>query len=309
MLALVAGLLGGAEGARAEYAAPSQAPIDVSAQALIRQPNPQNAPDVSDPVRDAVGHYIGCTVTLITPEIVLTAGHCVPEDLRAKHDGYIRGDACPRLPQQSQLQGNGWEEPLRWYPLSDDRPVRFGNLSDAPLLEIRPAAYSSPRCADMALIRLGNPVPEDIAVPMPVLTTGTPGGTLPRGGPLRHVGWGGYLEDPPPSAFRGTGPVDYWGENNCVIVAIPPLRTDGKRLASGDSGGPLLMQGKEGEEVVAGVLFVIGQPDREVCGSIQPRPRLQHGSWTPTFRGPIRGTLATPIGSWLRAMVPEADHR
>jgi hypothetical protein len=123
------------------------------------------------------------------------------------------------------------------------------------------------------------------------------------------VGWGGYLEDPPPSAFRGTGPVDYWGENDCVIVAIPPLRTDGKRLASGDSGGPLLMRDEEGQEVVAGVLFVDGEPDREVCGRIHPRPRLQHGSWTATYRGPIRGTLATPIGPWLRAMVPEADHR
>ncbi|MEM9248742.1 MAG: trypsin-like serine protease [Pseudomonadota bacterium] len=274
----------------------------------VPAPSPTNVPDTSSPVRDAVAVLAGCAVTLIAPDVVITAGHCLNPKWRTAAPSAHMGQACPRMQQQAQLQGHGWEEPLRWYPYASTRDVQFGNLSDAPLHKVRPIAYAAPRCADMALLRLSAPIPPDIAVPLPILTEVGPRGELPRGRALRHVGWGGYPDDPSPSAIRGTGPVEYWGENECVIVAVPPLRRDGKRLSSGDSGGPLLMK-ENGEEIVAGVLFVIGQPDRETCGTIHPRPRQQHGSWTPTFRDDIRGTLATPIGAWLRAMVPEADHR
>jgi len=215
---------------------------------------------------------------------------------------------CPGLEQQAEAAQLGWEDAFRWYPLSGKLPVRVGARSREPRFTTHPTAYALPACADMALVRLAEPVPKDVATPLPVLSRAPLSGRLPSPVALRHASFAGSRAQKAPSPQRGTGLAQYWGANACVIVAIPPKRPDGRRLYSGDSGSPLLLE-MDGEEVVAGTLFVIGLPDIEGCGTIRPAPLGQFGSWTPTWREAIPGTDATDIGEWLRRMVPEADHR
>jgi hypothetical protein len=212
---------------------------------------------------------------------------------------------CAGLEQQARMQQDPWEEPARWYPYAPGLEARFGPDRNAPALRIPVTAYALPRCSDLGLLRLARPVPPETARPLPVLTGARGVGSLPDTTTLRHASWGG-------TDIRRTGPTGFWGANACALIALAPRTVSGRRLVSGDSGAPLLMTrpGRDGpEEIVVGIAFARGQADVETCGRITPPAPPGHGSWTPTFRGEIAGTEATPIGGWLRAMVPQADHR
>ncbi len=274
-------------------------------------PRPADAlrADRGGPARDAVVSLGGCTGALVAPDLVLTAGHCLPVPHRAARPAGAAPHDCAALPDQARVQGAPWEDSDRWYATRIAPPVRVGPDAEAPLFRSRAVAYALPRCADMALLRLAEPVPPEVARPLPILTRAPLAGRLPRRTALRHVSFAPLPGARPGTAPRVTGPLLYWGENDCVLVALPPDRGDGRRLASGDSGAPLLMRDRDGREVVAGVLFVIGQPDRATCGTIAPSPHAQHGAWTPTWRPAPPGTAATDIGDWLRRMAPQALHR
>lgn len=267
--------------------------------------------DPDTPARNAIVRVDKCTGTLIGPREVLTVGHCFAGEFRATRPAGAKDTACAGLEEQAELQRGSWEDPGIWYPsgsLLRTKRVSFGSVSAAPSAERRVVAYSLPRCADLALLRLDAPPPEDIARPVPVMT-GAPENmertfALPR---LRHAGWGMPVFAEAPSPLRQTGPAGYWGYNACHLAALPPTRIDSRRILPGDSGAPLLME-LDGREVLVGVLWGSGLPDPDICGPILPPLPRRHGSYTPTFRGTIPGTEATDIGAWLRAMVPDAEH-
>lgn len=262
--------------------------------------------DTNTPGRNVVVTVGQCSGTLVAPDIVLTAGHCLKEDARAPKPVLRRVIDCSALSQQAWLQGPVWEDPFTWYTPRFHPLIRVGVSSKAPLMAVRPVAYAVPHCADVALVRIETPVPADMAQTVAIVTTPPrPGQSLARK-ELRHAGWGVLPTNKRPSEVRTTGPITYWSKNDCHLFALPPRRVNGMRILTGDSGAPMLVPRPGGGEAVIGVLYGKQVLDGQTCGTPQPRLPIHHGTYTPLWRGAIAGTPATDLGRWLQEMVPGA---
>ncbi|MDD9716547.1 trypsin-like serine protease [Dinoroseobacter sp. PD6] len=267
--------------------------------------------DANTPAANAVVSLGRCTGTLITPRIILTAAHCLPSGLRVDATASVP-ERCARFPQQHEISKEPHENPFAWttFPTRAAPVARFGTDSASRRISMKAEAYSLPACADMALLRLSHDVPSAVATPLPVLVTGPEGLPPPwRDFPLRHAGWGAASVEELDGAVRQTGTVRPWTENACTLFALPPVRPNGARILTGDSGSPLLamLETPQGpQEHVIAVLFASGAPDIATCGPPALRVPQRHGAYTATWRKALPESDATDLGAWLTHHAPDA---
>ncbi len=204
-------------------------PVAGTPQALTGSTN-----DPDTPERNATVWVGGCTGTLIQPDMVLTAGHCVNRPLSPLPDG-------------------------RWFPeslLTNRRitDIRFGPRRDQPRARREGTYFSILNGADIALVALDRPVPARVAVPVPVMTT-APSGLNWSTQTFRQAGWG-LIEDETPTTRRRTATTRF---RSYPCHTFHALRTDkfcvqgGGVVQGGDSGGPLYWDDSAGQTWLVGV--------------------------------------------------------
>lgn len=201
--------------------------------------------DTSSLENDAVVWVGGCTGTLVTSDLVLSAGHCSGLRQDPPHPDLI--NACA-----------DWEDYRRWYTLLEPRVIRVGQDAARALFITEAREYSLPGCADMILLRLDEPVPASIASPMKVMSyvgnaAGGNDADYFRNDWLKMSGWGLL-------SALGTPHVRTWiryqafGKYSSHDQEKFYIRGEGgSYVREGDSGSPLIWQDLRGEKYVIGV--------------------------------------------------------
>ena len=237
------------------------------------------ADDVNTPAANAVVLINGCTGTLLTPTIVVSAGHCFTHGTRIT--GWDAGLVC-----------SDKEVPGRWYPVEQSIQVRVGNNRASPMFTTQATSYSIPGCADIFMVRLASAVPASVATPVKVFVSlgggeGARDSGFFRDKSLTLAGWGRDESGTAP-AIRQVASARYvrHDDEKVYVRGIGSAITD-----AGDSGGPLFWQHPSGVRYLVGILQ-------------GPTPGQNENRYTPTYRRQIAGKPA--VGEWFRELVPAA---
>jgi hypothetical protein len=186
--------------------------------------------DIDTPERNATVWVDGCSGTLITSDVVLTAGHCIP---------------------------NQQEPPEEWVPKTVT--VVFGPDRNRPRLIMQARLANFSVGEDIALIRLQNQVPANVAIPKRVLLQGplTNSSDFWKGQRYRMAGWGLDESGNAPSIRKTVGASNGMIPYTNFGVSLPNMlgvKGDNSATAQlGDSGGPLYwIDSRTGIEYVIG---------------------------------------------------------
>jgi V8-like Glu-specific endopeptidase len=155
----------------------------------------------------APGSFNGCSATLITPEIMLTAGHCAS-------------------------QGFLWTD-VTFDPAPADlfAPTGTGGFIDAYVIADPAYNGDSQQGHDVALVFLGQPIYDVAPIPR---------GPLPAiGSAVKAVGYGDTNFDLTGFGTKRLGNLTVTAENQHEIAA----GREGNNVCHGDSGGPILQNG------------------------------------------------------------------
>lgn len=197
-----------------------------------------------------------CSSTLIAPDVVLLAAHCVDPDALASY-GYTGGTPWwSTEPDLEMYDGSG--DP----PLPDDAVlVRASVFPDE--FDINRMQEGTALNYDIALAFLDEPLEGQ---PLGVLPTDDEAETLATGSEVAIVGWG-------QTSQGGPAGVKYWGES--VVGAISDYEfqvgpnQDDVRQCHGDSGGPTFLAVETGSATKERVVGVTSHSwDATDCSSI-----------------------------------------
>lgn len=188
------------------------------------------------------GRGFMCSSTLIAPDVVLTAAHCVDVD------GLIEAAAVQGVTVQSyeDLQ-MGWSRQARLDAWDLAASAQYGVLdwpTDAVLSEHFVAHPDFDLFSlqvgladnhDLGLVFLDEPV---FDVPFAILPTSDEAAELAEGDEVVVVGWGQQQQDPIPGTFA----IKRMGTSDISAIAAPEFQVGADfaavRKCHGDSGGP-----------------------------------------------------------------------
>jgi len=207
-----------------------------------------------------------CTATLVAPDLILTAGHCIRRPDVGSFDPFRPASVSP-----------DWQRPDRYYPLGRDVTVHVGTTVADPVFATTTSQYAVPGLADMLLMRLGEPVPASAAVPVKILTR-PPREVLDISAWLRaqsfEVAGFGDDNDADNIDVDGDGGVDNWtasthlNQGRFRRAVFPCASADAHKICSEsadgsgvrmfDSGSPLYWTSPSGRRFLAGVLQAFG---------------------------------------------------
>ncbi len=178
----------------------------------------------------------GCTGTLIKPDMIVTAGHCIN---RARASSFYTSNV--------------------WYPVSNLvntrwNDIRFGADKNAPILRATATHFAILNGLDIGLFLLSAPVNRRIAIPVPVVLD-TRGINWSRQR-FKQAGWGltsasGITQ--PRFRRMASATFSQWPCNTNGGVRDAMFCATGQTVLSGDSGGPLYWIDRNGRPRLVGV--------------------------------------------------------
>lgn len=220
--------------------------------------------DQSNPILDATVWVDGCTGTLIAPNLVIVAAHCIGGKPKFLRRGF-------------------------WNTLTRTIRINFGNKLNEWTYQATSKEFNIPGAIDVALLRLREPVPPSIAIPSQVLTRAPGGQTVEeflQGKTFVTAGWGDRVD------VRETHPLRFDAMPYEQFGTLDPARfraVGDDDLEPGDSGSPLYWVSPITNE-------------RWVVGVAQGVERNGGRFYATAFTGgaePNKGTYRPSLSSWL----------
>jgi hypothetical protein len=182
-----------------------------------------------------------CTSALLSPTVILTAGHCVAggDAVRAWFQSDVTGVDISGGPGSGAFEAASWTTFPGW-----ESPARPGGRHVDS--------------ADFAVVTLGQAVPTSQVGRYAQLPTAGLTDTLATGAPIDLVGWGAQYKDkipgPPFGRWSGDslrqvapstmGSNTFDGSDNFIQIAMNASQGTGG-ICIGDSGGPNLLGGTD----------------------------------------------------------------
>lgn len=195
-------------------------------------------------------HSFICSSTLIAPDVVLTAAHCIDEFALTFGFGTVE-ELDVRWSRQSDL--TSWDGSNPSAPWPDDAVAAWDWVAH-PDFDMQAFDIGIAQNNDIALVFLDAPITD---IPHAYLPTNNLGDLLNEGDEVTVVGWGqqsatSQWEAPPPGSFavkqQGLSTISELGSFEFQVGAL----TSDVRKCHGDSGGPSFLD-MEGAIRVVGV--------------------------------------------------------
>ena len=180
-----------------------------------------------------------CSAVLIAPDVIATAAHCVAGKKLPSQDGDYR-----------IIFRTGA------YPSHPARDFDLVQIAAHPLYAVNAARQGGGLGTDVALARLAEPVPADVARPLP------PGAPIAADGSVLIATWPGG---------RGTRA----RERRCpVLAAEPTVATLSCVVVPGESGGAAVRRTDDGFELAA-IVVATGRSGHQPFGfAVQAKRRI-----------------------------------